>query len=413
VGGGVAGLLAAQRLCVARPEFKVLLVEMKSKLGGRLVTGGTAHEFGYGSQAITPKLYEFWNQALKTDPEADDLPSIMNHRNARAAILMGSKLTELDMADLCNEKGARALGGLAASRQWSDLKTLFESDHKFDHTLADLWKSPRKSPAPMVLETYSQAFGISNIWEASPGCIAEKASMITSKMFAGDWQSAFDALIGKFVARHQLDIKFDARVIHAEYSQESGWTLDTAQGEFFGRKIIIAQSPWAASQWIPKALWPSALATIVNKTKPVSTVTLSCPVESGDPSVLPDLIFIPSENCHAYISSKEIVFKTTIDYEMSMVAPDVVKAVKRLKRAHRKFTAATPDLVTGIEHLALLPVTWAQSPNFSERKYLDKLKFNSVQHAHMGFCGDAYGVNLDGDANIIESVVASSEAILK
>ena len=97
---------------------------------------------------------------------------------------------------------------------------------------------------------------------------------------------------------------------------------------------------------------------------------------------------------------------------MSLVAPDVVKAVKRLKRSHRKLLAAVPEIKTGIEHLSLVPVSWAQSPHNNERKHLDKLKMTSIQKSHLAFCGDAYGQSLDGDANLIDSVISSSEAAL-
>lgn len=412
VGGGVAGILTAQRLCAENPDIKVLILEKESRLGGRAVTGGTSQQYGYGFHGVTPRLYEFWNQALKQDPEADDLPSLMNTRLSRTAILMGNRLTSVDAADLSNERGARALGGLAASRQWGDVKTLFESEDRFDHTFAEKWKAPRKSPATMVLETYAQAYGITNIWDSTPGGIAERASTLTSQMYGGNWQSAIDALTKPYIERGQLAVHLNARVIDATYTTDKTWELDTAQGDFSAKSIVVAQPPWTASQWLPKNLWPSSLAAIVSKTKPVSSVTLSCPIESGDTSEIPQLIFIPAENAQATVTAKEIVFQATIDFEMSVVAPDVVKAVKRLKRAHKKFLAAVPEIKTGIEHVALVPVSWAQTPHNSERKHLDKLKMNAVQQPHLCFCGDAYGQSLDGDANLIESVISTSEAIL-
>lgn len=412
-GGGIAGLLAAHKICTASADTKVVILEKEPRLGGRMVTGGQVSEYGYGFHAVTPRLYEFWNQALKTDPEGDDLPSLVNNRLTRAAILAGNKLTELDTADLCNERGARALGGLAAARQWPEVSTLMTAEDSFDETFANKWKSPRKSPATLVLETYSQAFGITNIWESSPGGIAERASSFTSHMYSGDWQKAFAALTKPLIERGQLVLFTNARIIDAEYSKENKtWSVDTAQGNFCASSLVVAQPPWTASQWLPKTLWPSSLATIVSKTKPVSAVILSCPVESGDVSDLPQLIFIPAESIQATISSTEIVFQATIDYEMSVVAPDVVKAVKRLKRAHRKLIAALPEIKTGIEHVALMPVSWAQSPTLSERKHLDRLKMEKVQEQHLSFCGDGYGQSLDGDTNLVESVISASEAIL-
>ena len=120
---------------------------------------------------------------------------------------------------------------------------------------------------------------------------------------------------------------------------------------------------------------------------------------------------VPSESVQAVVTKSEIVFQATIDYEMSLQAPDVVKAVKRLKRAHRKFLAALPEIKTGVERVALVPVGWAQSPNQLERKHLDRLKMDAIQDRHLAFCGDAYGQSLNGDDNLIESVLSASEAM--
>ena len=140
---------------------------------------------------------------------------------------------------------------------------------------------------------------------------------------------------------------------------------------------------------------------------------MSCPVLSGSTTELAQFIIIPSESVQATISPKEIVFQATIDYELSLQAPDVVKAVKRLKRALKKLLTAAPEIKTGIERVALVPVGWAQTPSIMERKHLDRLKIDAVQDRHLAFCGDAYGKSLNGDDNLIESVISASEAISK
>ena len=414
-GGGISGLLAAHRIAKTRPDAKVLLLEKESRPGGRLMT---RHEdaYGYGFHSISPKLYEFWNQALKSDPEADDLPAILSTRQTKAAILMGNKLSGVATQDLCSERGARALGGLAASRQWSDVKSILTAEDAYDDTFATKWKSPRKSPAPLVLETYSQAFGITDIWDVSPGAIAERAETYTCQPFAGDWSQAIAALTKKLVDSTQLTLLTGARIIDASRDgddKDAEWHVHTAQGVFTGKSLVVAQPPWTASQWLPKKLLPTQLLTMINKTKPVSVVTLSAAITDGDVGELPQLVFIPAEGAQAIISPDEIVIQATIDYEMSVVAPDVVKAVKRLKRAMRKLLAAATDIKIGPEHVALVPVGWSQSPVLSERKHLDKLNIPALQDRSLAFCGDAYGKRVNGDDNLIESVISACEAICK
>ena len=408
-GGGVSGLLLAHRLCHTDPQVKVLIVERESRCGGRLASLD-GEQRGHGFNAVTPRLYEFWNQSLKQDPEGDDLPSLVNQRRTRSAILMGNKLSEVATAQLLSDKGARALGGLAAQRQWADVQSLFESEDSFDKPFADACKAPRKSPAIMVLETYSQSFGITNIWESSPGAIAERGASYSCEPYAGDWKEALAALTRKYESSGQITIETNARVINADHDGDE-WHLKTAKGDFFASRLVVAQPPWIASQWLPKKLWPTQLLTVINKTKPVSMVTLSCPVAAGPSDELPGLIMVPSESVQAVVTKSEIVFQATIDYEMSLQAPDVVKAVKRLKRAHRKFLAALPEIKTGVERVALVPVGWAQSPNQLERKHLDRLKMDAIQDRHLAFCGDAYGQSLNGDDNLIESVLSASEAM--
>ena len=412
-GAGISGLLVAHRYCLANPEAKVLILEKDTRAGGRLGTVDTSQDIdarGQGFNSVSPRLYEFWNQAIKHDPEADDLPTLVSGKQSRAAVLMGNKFSDFDTKNLYSEKGARALGGLAAQRQWKDVQALFDAEDKFESSFADVWKAPRKSPATMVLETYAQACGITNIWESSPGAIAERGAFYTSEPFTGDWTPALKALTEKFEASGQITLLTKGRIINANHDGDE-WHVETAQGHFFGSKLVIAQAPWIAAQWLAKKLWPTQLLTVVNKTKPVSLVTLSCPVEQGFSDTLPQMVIIPSEGVQASISAQEIVFQATIDYELSMQAPDVVKAVKRLKRAHKKLLLAASELKTGIERVALVPVGWAQSPNILERKHLDKLNMNNIQDRHLAFCGDAYGQSLNGDHNLIESVISASEAI--
>jgi glycine/D-amino acid oxidase-like deaminating enzyme len=387
-GAGISGLLVAHRYCNENPDGKVLIIEKESRAGGRLGTiDGDSR--GSGFNAITPRLYEFWNQAIKHDPEADDLPTIISGKQSKTAVLMGNKFSEVDTKNLCSDKGAKALGGLAAQRQWNEVQKLFDAEDRFDKPFSEVWKSPRKSPATMVLETYAQAFGITNIWEASPGAIAERSSFYTSEPYTGDWSPALKALTQKLEDSGQLSIRTNARIFNADHDNNE-WHVQTAQGHFFGERLIVAQAPWIASQWLPKKLWPTQLLTVVAQ-----------------------FIIIPSESVQATISPKEIVFQATIDYELSLQAPDVVKAVKRLKRALKKLLTAAPEIKTGIERVALVPVGWAQTPSIMERKHLDRLKIDAVQDRHLAFCGDAYGKSLNGDDNLIESVISASEAISK
>jgi glycine/D-amino acid oxidase-like deaminating enzyme len=409
-GGGIAGILTARKIHDAFPQKSILILEKERHLGGRAITGGTKHDrYGYGLNGLSPRLYDYWNETLKSDPDSEDLPAFMSERLTEVGLLMGQKVSTFSAKDLCHIKGARALGGLAAARQWADVETIFGAEELRDKTFADVWKGTRKAPASLVLETYAQSFGVTDIWESSVQALKDRSDVFMQEPFVGNWDKAIEATLQNGIASGKISVQTSARIVDASLDAESRiWHIDTASGSYLAGKLIVAQPPWQATQWLPKQCLPPHVATLASKTKPVSTVVLTCPIlpetKTEIIDAMPQLLFVPAEGSHVIIQDEEVVLKATIDYEMSVVAPDVVKAVKRLKRALRKFAAAYPDLKLGPEHVALVPVGWAQTPFESERKHIDKLKLKNIQSKQLMFCGDAYGTSFDGDVNLIESI---------
>lgn len=408
VGGGLAGALAVNRLGRSNPQSTFILLEKESMLGGRIKSGATAETSGLGLGAISSRLYEYWNQSLKSDPEGLDLPSYQADRQAETGILIGNKVSCFSTDQISKPSGAKVLGGFAASKQWPDLlNALAPKDSESKRSLAEQWTAPRKSPAPIVLETFAGALGVTDIWDTTTDMISQRLESISDRPFFGDWNRAIDALLDPLIEANRCKVVYHAQVIHADFEEVNGWTVDTSVGEFHGDQVIVCHAPWTAAQWLPKQYWPSSFATIVSKTKPVSLVTLRAPIEAKADTTatpIPQIIFVPSEGCHCVIHSQEVVIQTCIDYEMSVVAPDVVKSVKRLKRALKKFRLAYPDLKLGTDKVALVPVGWAQPLSISERKIIEKVKFAQMQSQRLMFCGDGYGSSSDGDSNLIESI---------
>jgi hypothetical protein len=146
---------------------------------------------------------------------------------------------------------------------------------------------------------------------------------------------------------------------------------------------------------------------LANKTKPVSIVVLSEQLKKTDVDI-PDVIIVPSEKVQIIRNGeRDLCFQATIDYEMSLQAPAVVKAVKSLKRARKKLQLLFPDAVSDTDHFALQPIAWAQSPIFSEKRNIDKMRKKGTTANDIAFVGDAYGANFDGDSNIISSIQAA------
>jgi glycine/D-amino acid oxidase-like deaminating enzyme len=421
-GAGLAGVLTAVRLADARPGARILLIDRETAPGGRLRVGGTSggtspDRWGYGLNGLSKELYDFWDQTLKASPETEqDLAGLVNRRQSRVGILSGSSIAEVPLASLATPKGARVLGGMAAQKQWSEVESILSSDsvrvERSGASFADMWKLPRKSPATIVLEHYGAMFGIPDLWAASTTALAERIALHTGGLYAGNWDKAFELLLSREIAAGRIEFRGGTRIGDADREGEL-WTLTTDRGSFTSKTLVVAQPPWLASQWLPKEYWPTELLALVSKTKPVSVVVLTEKLLKPVPETLPEIVLIPAEGVQAVIScDSEIAFQATIDYEMTLQAPEVVKAVKRLKRARRKLANLHPDLMSDSNRIALVPVGWAQPPSHGEHRHVDKLgNVAKLQSKELGFCGDAYGASWNGDSNLIKSVLATCEAI--
>ncbi len=218
-----------------------------------------------------------------------------------------------------------------------------------------------------------------------------------------------ESCIAELRGQDRLQIFTQAQIMSAHF-KEKEWHLATTQGEILGQRLVVAQNPWDASHWLGKDLWPSRLLNVSSKTKPVSMVILSLMRTSGADS-LPETLLIPAEEVQVIADKKQICFQATLNYELTVQAPAVVKAVKRLKRAHKKLEQVYPDLQISGEHIALIPVAWAQAVTPSELRWNDKLEGSQYQKPHLAFCGDAYGAEFDCDLNLLGSLKALLEAM--
>ncbi len=440
-GGGLAGTLAAARLARLSPEKKIALLEKEPELGGRLRATSLENKvFGYGLNAISDPLFELWNQTLKADdPEAFDLSVFAKRRQGAVGVLAGNKMGQIGIDLWFTPKGARVLGGYTAQKQWSVVEDIVskgaaaiaedrEHDEEVEastdaddtgpkhdnaklHHFGHYWSMPRKVPAAIVLEHYGSAYGIPDVWAASPQAIAERAAQHSGRLHCGVWTDALKALTELPAFQQAVTVITDCRVVDASREGDD-WVIDAEAGTFRAKTLIVAQSPWQAVGWLPRPLWPTTLLQLASKTKPVSVVVLAEKLVSKD-TTFPDVVIVPSEKVQIIRNGEdEICFQATIDYEMSVQAPAVVKAVKQLKRARKKLLALYPGLTTEGNHIALQPVAWAQSPLQSDRRWIDRMGKKPIQAPHLAFVGDAYGTAYDGDQNLTRSVGAAIEAVL-
>jgi hypothetical protein len=274
--------------------------------------------------------------------------------------------------------------------------------------------------------------GITDLWSTPPDAFRERVGYHTGPLKRGPWQVAIAESLQKYVDAGIITLTTDCRVMSATFDgilpdpsksaassakvafAEGSWQLTTTKGVFVAPRLVVAQPPWQGLMWLPKHFWPSSLLAMASKVKPVSAVTLTERIEKSAAGDLPDIIMIPAEGVQAIRSSEdEITFQATIDFEISVQAPEVVKAVKRLKRARKKLLAARAGCMSENERIALVTVAWGQSAVVSETRLLQRMAKANLGSGNLAFCGDCYGASYVGDQNVIKSVVSATNIIGK
>ncbi len=418
-GAGTAGVLTTTRLIHENSELKIALLEKEKIAGGRVRAVSDEHNlWSFGLNHISKSLYQYWDQTLKLDPESLDISESKALPLNRIGVLAAAKVTELPTSDWFSKKGARAIGGGAAARDWKLVDSLSEaitSGKRKEQSFQGAWDGTRKSPAGIVIEHMAASFGIPDLWSCSTQALLHRAQHFSSSLMTGDWTVPMATLIERISASKNTSYYCDCTIIGASYNtDENHWIVSTRGGVFRAKTLVVAQSPWDALNWLPKSYWPTDLLQSTIKSKPTSVVVLS---EQLEPECLaeidlPQITLIPAEGVQIHaLPAGELCYQATIDFEISLQAPDVGKAVRRLKRARKKLKSTFPQMVAHGEHIALHPVGWAQPTGFADQRHRPKMTPSNLNSENLLFCGDAYGPHLDGDQNIIESSLKVSELL--
>ena len=413
-GGGLAGILAAVKLHQAQPDLSILLLEKEAQLGGRLRRQDVANnQWNYGFYAIHAALFDEWDQLLKTDPEAPDLPTYARGTVEDGGILAAQHITPINVRQLFSPEGARAIAGGAAERDWVKVEQViakFDEDKHGEQNFAQLWPGSRKDTSTIILHLLGNLWGVPDIWSAHGESFMQLLAGFKIKRHFGDWHEAISRMMERPGFTTNITIKTQCRIGQASVV-DGLWRVNAEQGIFAGKHLVVAIPPWEALAWLSKEYMPQPVIQVSSRVRPVSVLSLGATItqyptqESGEARSLPHIVLIPAEQVQVMVNpAGDICFQATLDYELTLQAPDVVKAVKRLRRAHKKFFGAMPGLVVQGDHIALKPVGWSRSLTPASLRLLKNLQTRSFQTEKVTFCGDAYGPDIEGDLNIISSV---------
>lgn len=413
-GAGITGILAASRLQNIQPTLRIGILERLSTHGGRLRSSfDHTQDWSLGFNAISQELYEFMLRSFPLMEDSEDVSPVLSFHSGRQSdigILSGQKLTEIGVNEIFSPYGIRALAGQSALGDWKDLEDAlnFSDEDKF-LPLSKKIKFSKKSPIISLFGMFSAALGISDLWSASLLSIKQRIEYFSSSLLIGDWVKGLNILLNSKENSQALTPKLitKCRIVQSSY-HEGSWTLHTEQGEFKAPKLLVAQSPWEAVEWLDQKACPSYFLSLGQKFQPVSLVSLTYRLDKELP--VPSLLWIPAEDVQMVKNHPlEICFQVIIDYEHSLDAPDVVKAIKRLKRSFKRIHnlygqgMSTPHQ----EFLALHPVGWAQSAHAHFKRFIENFDYDKLNSPHLAFCSDAYGDSYHPDRNLIKSLLAA------
>lgn len=415
VGAGMAGVLLASQLSQLAPHLSVILVEQNPCPGGRAKTSTPGMQsWGLGFHWQPSAMITALGESLLLDPTSPTLDFCSPKPIGEIGFLSGSSLSRVGWNELFQEKGFKVIGGLAARRSWPVFEKACQAirgENRKNQTFQTLWTDTRKSPAAVVLSQLATLLGIPDVWHTRADLLVDHA-LKTEIPVSANWNLYFKTVLENLTKNPKFTQRFECQVLDCKKSENQGWLLETSLGQIKASRVVVAQPPWSALDWISKTHWPKELLQLAVKAKPVSIVSIS---DSIDPDLLRtkldglSAMMVMSENV-MFIAheSGEMVFRTPVDYEISLQAPEVVKTIKALRRARRKvfkyLNLSEEETKDCVEHVCLTSVGWSHSTQLGDERLFDRIEGNLYTDSGLFFVGDAYGKSNFAEENILSSV---------
>ena len=412
-GGGISGTLCALKLISKKPDAKILMLEKDSRVGGRLRVSDHTQSHGFGLHGVHPNLKDLLFELMK-DEKLCTMDRQPYESPSKIALLAANRITEIDEHPI-SKSGFRSVGGAAASKNWQEFETNVLNIEETDKPVSQLWKTSKKSAGVIVMQHLGRLMGIPDFLATAPQVIKDR--LVSFETVKGDWDCLISDIVEALCKHEHFNLLTSAQIMTAtfETEEEDHWKVVSRSGEFLTKNLIVAQPIWSAQKWLKKEYWNQNLLKALTKTTPSSLVTLTTQVVRKDKDfVFPfDTLMIPAESTQAIVESQHsVVFQVTIDYESSLQAPTVIKAVRQLKRAKKKFNLAMEESceLTG-EYIALVPTAWAQ-PTLANQINFYQGEFELYSEKNkLFFVGDSYGESFHGDENCIHSFKQFSNSL--
>jgi len=418
-GGGMSGFLAAVQLAGLKSGATIHLIEAEKHFGGRLRSSRRElSRWGFGNNIISRQLFEFLSEKVRGIYPQWSMDQYLVHGLTQVSFCSGGKANIFQYHQLLDSLGFKAMGGRTAAKEWSEMEGVFSADSKISHESVGKSLSIKKTGASgTVLSQVAKVLGIPDVWNTSTSLLKSKSEALrdykdfqvhgeSSKLegegfcepfLAGYFDDMIDDTLELLHHDKFISVAKQCRLLDVRQDGDV-WILQTEKGPIQTRKIIMALDPWTLMSAMTREMMPVAVSNMALKSKPVSIVSLSSQIVSGE--LDSDCFIIASEDVQVLKHGDTVTFQATIDYEMSLDAPEVVKAVKRLKRSAKKLVQYAPGLEIKGEFVGLVPVAWCQPTNSQDHKFIERMA--NLNSSSLAFVGEAYGTSYNGDRNIME-----------
>ena len=379
VGGGLASLLLASRLTNRLPLLALTVFEQEANIGGRLCNKDPS------LHSISIELASYWEQTLRSDPEAEDLHELATIKPLDPiAILTGGKMVAVARADVFSEATIKLLANRSVAKYWQQFiadtsnKNIKSIDRHFTTTLGKL--------VPLLGLASTEGVSIK-------ACQQRITAFNAREAVHADWQKAVAKLTNT-----SMQIHTDCQVYAAQH-RNNKWCIASKMGESEHDILVVAQPLVSVDSWLEKKY---LRMFGIRKALPASSLCLGLAIDNELELPAPTLL-IANERAIIYKDKGMLVASTPLAFEVSLQATKTVQALGRLKRASQTLLKLFPHVTAQRKWVALLPAAYPVSLAFDLKNC----------PANLYFCGDNYGNSEDGDRNLLVSILYTSDRIVE
>ena len=116
----------------------------------------------------------------------------------------------------------------------------------------------------LFVSQWAPVWGVGDLWQMSLSDFVEKKSSFTNSLYSGRVNELITKLVGTLKEKAEVKFITSCRVMDAKKTG-SVWTIKGTSEVLTAEKLLVAQNPWEAMQWLSKDYWPTRLVQVAAK----------------------------------------------------------------------------------------------------------------------------------------------------